>query len=309
MNITLDDKFFDDKRITRVSLLAGECLATAAGRLVFLWRYCSRKRTDTLTAEEIEVHSDRFGDGQYAEYLALAKLADKLPDGTYRIKGVAKRIKYLLNWDEQRKAASARGGSTRAALAERDASGKYLPKRPGSEPGENQVDPGHLAEPGAKTPGVQPFSISLSSSPSPSSPRSSEKLVGQPGGNLAADRPAKVNGVGVWNAYSAAYESRWGVAPVRHQVNNTLAKKVAEKLGMEDAPKVAAFYLTHPDRFYVGNKHPLNLLLRDADRLYTEWKSGRIGTFDEAAREERRQTNINAARDAARSFENPWEEL
>jgi hypothetical protein len=119
-----------------------------------------------------------------------------------------------------------------------------------------------------------------------------------------------VNGVGVWKAYSEAYEQRWGVAPLRHQLNNTLAKKVAEKIGMEDAPAVAAFYLTHSDRFYVSNKHPLNLLLRDADKLYTEWRTGRASTYDDAIRTERRASNVNAARDfLSGNGENIWEDM
>jgi len=45
-------------------------------------------------------------------------------------------------------------------------------------------------------------------------------------------------------------------------------------VGAEDAPKIAEFYVTHHDRWYVQKLHPLNLLLSDIQKLRTEWLAG-----------------------------------
>lgn len=79
----------------------------------------------------------------------------------------------------------------------------------------------------------------------------------------------------VWAAYAAAYERAHGEAPVRNaQVNGQLAQLV-KHLGAEEAAAVAAHYLTNPSAFYVAQRHPIGLLLRDYQKLRTEWATGR----------------------------------
>ncbi len=74
-----------------------------------------------------------------------------------------------------------------------------------------------------------------------------------------------------WEAYSTGYERRYGVKPVRNAaVSGQLAQFVA-RIPAEEAPMVAAFYLTHKGGLYVSAKHPVNLLLRDAEKLRTDW--------------------------------------
>jgi len=51
---------------------------------------------------------------------------------------------------------------------------------------------------------------------------------------------------------------------------------------------VAAFYLTHNKSFYVQARHPVTLLLRDAEGLRTEWATGVKATTGEARNVERR---------------------
>jgi hypothetical protein len=78
----------------------------------------------------------------------------------------------------------------------------------------------------------------------------------------------------VWTAFSAAFAGRYGTEPARNaKVNGQLAQLV-DRLG-DDAPLVAAFYLTHSDPWYVKHAHSAGLLLRDAEKLHMEWKTGR----------------------------------
>jgi hypothetical protein len=97
-----------------------------------------------------------------------------------------------------------------------------------------------------------------------------------------------------WEAYSEAYQARYQVAPVRNaSVNGQLAQFVG-RLGAEEAPAVAAFFVTHNNGLYVAAMHATNLLLRDAEKLRTEWATNRQITRAQAAMADRTQTNMNA---------------
>lgn len=77
-----------------------------------------------------------------------------------------------------------------------------------------------------------------------------------------------------WDAYSAAYAQRYGTRPVRNaMINGQLANLVA-RLGAEEAPQVAAFFVQHASAFYANRGHAVGLLLADAEKLRTEWATG-----------------------------------
>lgn len=87
--------------------------------------------------------------------------------------------------------------------------------------------------------------------------------------------------VETWESYKNAYVKRYGVEPVRNQQGSAMLCKLIDKIG-QDAPSVAAFYLTHNDQFYVRKRHPINLLLGDAEGLRTQWATGVKATSVEA---------------------------
>ena len=76
-------------------------------------------------------------------------------------------------------------------------------------------------------------------------------------------------------------------------VNAHLAQVVG-KLGVDEAPAVAAHFVGSQNGLYVAAMHPTNLLLRDAEKLRTEWATGRGMTRTQAAMADRTQTNLNA---------------
>lgn len=90
------------------------------------------------------------------------------------------------------------------------------------------------------------------------------------------------NGVATWQSYASSYRLRYGVDPVRNTAVNSQLKKLVDRLGSDEAPQVAAFYLTHNKPLYVSARHPTNLLLRDAEGLRTEWATGIKSTTLEA---------------------------
>ncbi len=87
-------------------------------------------------------------------------------------------------------------------------------------------------------------------------------------------KPVPVSGA-TWIAYSDAYERRYGIKPVRNaNVSGKLVQFVA-RIGEQESPLVAEFYLTHNDPWYVKSMHPVGLLLQNCEKLRTEWATGR----------------------------------
>ncbi|WP_239058846.1 hypothetical protein GL267_002960 [Acidithiobacillus ferrianus] len=74
-----------------------------------------------------------------------------------------------------------------------------------------------------------------------------------------------------WEAYSQAYQGRYGTEPVRNQKVNGQLAHLVKRLGQDESPAVAAFFVNHNGRFYVQGMHQVDLLLRDAEKLRTEW--------------------------------------
>lgn len=97
-----------------------------------------------------------------------------------------------------------------------------------------------------------------------------------------------------WDSYATAYRERYGELPVRNaKVNGQLAQLIA-RLGADEAPGVARFYVGHQNAMYVRAMHPVDLLLRDAEGLRTSWATGRQVTSAQAVQADRTQTNANA---------------
>jgi hypothetical protein len=112
-----------------------------------------------------------------------------------------------------------------------------------------------------------------------------------------APKRKKVNGqhstAGIWLSYSEAYRNRYGVVPVRNAAVNGKLAQFAKRLPEEEAPQVAAFYLTHNKGLYVSAHHCVDLLLRDSEALRTEWATGRTVTQTQATQKDKTQTNAN----------------
>lgn len=114
---------------------------------------------------------------------------------------------------------------------------------------------------------------------------------GKPPKTRAAKKPAPTHAV--WQAYAAAYLARYGVEPVRNAAVNGQLAQVVARLGAE-AEFVAEFYLGHKNRYYVEKMHPVGLLLSDAEKLRTEWATGRQVTATQAQQADKTQANFNA---------------
>ncbi|CAH0174902.1 helix-turn-helix domain-containing protein [Stenotrophomonas lactitubi] len=101
-----------------------------------------------------------------------------------------------------------------------------------------------------------------------------------------------------WAAYRAAYRIRHGVDPVRNAKVNTNVRDLVKRLGREEAPLVAGWFLSVNENFAVKRMHDLGVLLAGAEAYRTQWATGRQVTDTSARQQDQTQANANAADDA-----------
>lgn len=166
-------------------------------------------------------------------------------------------------------------------------------KTPGTTPGQAPgTTPG--TTPGS-TPGSTPRFTPPTPTPTPSptptpQPKSSDAVL-RKRKNAVAAVPSRE----VWTAYSGAYLTRYGTEPVRNAKVNAMLAQVVARIGADEAPHVAAWYVTSNRALYVSAKHCADLLVRDCEGLRTEWATGRSVTDTAARQADSKQTNLNVA--------------
>jgi hypothetical protein len=93
--------------------------------------------------------------------------------------------------------------------------------------------------------------------------------------------PKEINRA-TWEAYSQAYRRRYSIDPIRNAKVNGIIAKFTKRVPQLDAADVAAFYVGHNGRLYVQSKHCLDLLIRDAEKIYSDWATNRQTTETDA---------------------------
>lgn len=108
-----------------------------------------------------------------------------------------------------------------------------------------------------------------------------------------AVRPAKpkADSSDAWEAYAEAYERRYGAPPVRNATVNGQLANFVKRVGIEEAPDIARFYVGLSTAWYVTKGHPVGLLLSDAEKLRTEWATGKTINGTSARRQEATAAN------------------
>ncbi len=99
----------------------------------------------------------------------------------------------------------------------------------------------------------------------------------------------------VWRSYKRAYEEKHGTgsATWNKKVGGML-KQFVQRVPQDEAPDIAEFFVSHNSSFYVQSGHPIGLLLKDAEKLRTEWLTGRKMTTTRARQLESRDANVEA---------------
>ena len=103
-----------------------------------------------------------------------------------------------------------------------------------------------------------------------------------------------------WEAYSRAYLRRYSVEPTRNQKVNSQLAQFCKRVPLEEAPDIASFYLRHNNAYYIRTAHSTDALLKDAEKLRTEWQTGHKVTNKRALQDEATATNFDNAEEAKR---------
>ncbi len=98
-----------------------------------------------------------------------------------------------------------------------------------------------------------------------------------------------------WANYAIAYEKVYGVWPLWNATVAGQMAKFIDKVGAEEAPKLAAHYLKLKDRAYLQSSHDVSLMLRDAQAIYTSCQTGRAMNGTIARQMEATEANLSAA--------------
>jgi hypothetical protein len=97
-----------------------------------------------------------------------------------------------------------------------------------------------------------------------------------------------------WFAYSDAYRNRYGIDPVRNAKVNGQIFNFVKRLGREESPHVARFFVGHNNGYYVREMHSADAMLKDAEKLRTEWATNTKMTNTKANQADKTQTNLDA---------------
>lgn len=106
-----------------------------------------------------------------------------------------------------------------------------------------------------------------------------------------------------WKKYCDAYFNRYGTEPIRNVGVNSMVKQFVQKIGFDDSPFVAEFFVLHNDRYYVQKTHPVSLMSKDAEGLRTQWATGRSMTATRAGQIDQSQANFSVVGEAMRILE------
>lgn len=99
-------------------------------------------------------------------------------------------------------------------------------------------------------------------------------------------------------SYATAFFERYGTEPVSNAKVNSVIKKFVQRIGFIESPAVAAHYVTSNNSYYVARGHSFDCLLADAEKLRTEWATGKTMTQTRAIQIDKTQSNKSAIGEA-----------
>jgi hypothetical protein len=315
--LELDSFALRDERFTFLGDLTGRGKFDARARVENLWFDCIEKTNDIRTADEVDFATGWFDAerGRFADLMVKSRLADKDPIingeslvGYYRIRGVGKRMKWLVDLRARLKESASKGGKVTAAKLLRRPDGTFqadAKQMLGSvQPTSNHNPTGTQSKP--TFPVSDPVSVS-----DPDSSTDADTLfpeVKKLGASGKGKKRAPAKTSAVWEAFSDEYSHRYrdrNGKPIHPSDNATIRAQMANfirKVGASDAPEIARFYVNHNHQFYVNKSHDFGLCLADATKLRTEWLSGRTVTSTQARQVDRTQTNLDVVNRVIEQF-------
>ncbi|MGO9443912.1 MAG: hypothetical protein ACLPXB_03950 [Thiobacillaceae bacterium] len=102
----------------------------------------------------------------------------------------------------------------------------------------------------------------------------------------------------IWRAYSNAYRERYGIPPIRNAKSHAQARQLAQRIGFDEAPGLAAWFVSHDGGWYVRQGHQIGSLLADCEKLRTEWVTGKRMTAARTRQLDQTAANLSAVGEA-----------
>jgi hypothetical protein len=100
-------------------------------------------------------------------------------------------------------------------------------------------------------------------------------------------KPRETKSGPVWDMYASAYKQRYGTEPVRNAKSNSLCCQLVDRLSASEAPLVAKWYVGSDNSWYMQQGHSLAALVKDCEKLRTEWATKRRITTTFARKQDR----------------------
>lgn len=250
-DIRVDCDFATHPKTIQLVVALGE---TAPYALIRLWAWCGKHRTDGNLAGLPDVHLEQAINWKGQPGLLMRTLrACHFIDGdenTSTIHDWFFHNPWAADAPERREKAMLGGLAKKHGLRK---ARKLLEKR--------------LSAPSSAKQGP---SSDLFSAPSPSPSPSPSPIDGDATGEKT---PVAM----VWDSYSKAYLERYKVEPTRNaKVNGQLAQ-FCKRVPETEAPAIAAHYVRNQTPYYVARAHDIGTMLRDAEKLRTEYLTKRNG--------------------------------
>jgi hypothetical protein len=190
----------------------------------------------------------------FTDLLVEANLIEIKPNGVY-VRGSREYHKFLKKVIE----GARKGGKSKGKTSKPSAS----PKEAFAKPSASQTEVYSSSS----------LSSSSSCSSSPSSSRSRSTIKEEYGDTDGVNPSGTLEKMTLWDVYSEEMKLRYSIQPVRNASVNSMLKKLNERLGAS-SEHVIRWYVQSQNTFYKSTGHSLNILLKDAEKLYIEWKTG-----------------------------------
>lgn len=93
--------------------------------------------------------------------------------------------------------------------------------------------------------------------------------------NVPVDDELQTACKATWESYKAAYSKQYGIDPLRSASVNANIRAFCKRVPRDEAPHIAAFFLTLKDSYYVQMSHAISVMLTNAEGLRMRWATGR----------------------------------
>lgn len=279
----------NDPRFKILGKLINSNRFDALGRMVAVWEYCTEKQTYFLTEIILDAISEIEN---FADALTKSDLAERTDEGI-RIKGTKGRIEWLRKLRQNGK----KGGRPKKTKTKPDGNQKETKFEPPSNPLTLTIAPSLTLTPSPELKNIAQGSSNPDAEQEtffPENQENNRQGKPPPGGKESLDPEGPSSTALTWRSYKEAYKQEYGEPPPWNAKIGGQLKSFVGRVQSKEAPLIAAFYLTHGDQVYKKAMHPVGLLLRDAEKLRTEWATGRKMTGAQAKQSEQKDANVEA---------------